>query len=96
MAKPTAAQKRYFTRVAELGCMICKAPAEIHHRTGAGMGQKSDNKDVMPLCPDHHRLGMNDKLAIHNGVETWEAKHGTQDYWIQWTQDQIFQHSLLT
>ena len=86
----TAAEKRYFAAVVELGCCICKMPPEIHHKTGAGMGIRAHNSDVMPLCPDHHRLGMNDKLAIHAGVETWEDRHGTQDYWIEWTQDQIF------
>ena len=86
----TAADKRYFAAVVELGCCICKMPPEIHHRTGSGMALKSDNKKVMGLCPPHHRTGADGKLAIHAGVETWEAKHGTQDYWIQWTQDQIF------
>ena len=86
----TAADKRYFAKVFELGCCICQMPPEIHHKTGAGMARKSHNSNVMPLCPDHHRLGMNGKLAIHAGVETWEAEHGTQDYWIEWTQDQIF------
>ena len=90
MAKPTAADKRYWAKVFELGCCICQMPPVIHHRTGAGMGQKSDNEDIMPLCPPHHTLGTDGKLAIHDGVETWEAKHGTQDYWIQWTQNQIF------
>jgi len=86
----TAAEKRHFAKVVELGCCICEMPPEIHHRTGAGMALKADNMDVMPLCPPHHRTGEDDKLAIHDGVETWEELHGTQDYWIQWTKDQIF------
>lgn len=86
----TKKEKEYFACVVALGCCICKMPPEIHHRTGAGMALKSDNMDVMPLCPPHHRTGADGKLAIHAGVKTWEEKHGTQDYWIQWTLDQIF------
>lgn len=84
----TAADKRYYAQVFDLGCCICKMPPEIHHRTGAGMALKSNNMDVMPLCPLHHRIG-NHGVAIHAGVQTWEEKHGTQDYWIQWTKEQL-------
>lgn len=69
-------EKAYFNRVAELGCIICRMPAEIHHlRTGAGLGIKS--KDVIPLCPSHHRNGGHG-VAIHAGRLAFEANFGTE------------------
>ena len=75
--KLSAKNKRaYFNKVAELGCIICAMPAEIHHlRTGAGIGIKSN--DVIPLCPVHHRNG-GYGIAIHAGQKTFEANFGTE------------------
>lgn len=85
MAKrtPTKAEREHYTRVVELGCVICRMPAEIHHLlTGKGMGQKSSNFDVIPLCPTHHRNG-NRGVAIHAGIESWELNHGTEQHYLQ-------------
>lgn len=69
-------ERAYFNRVAELGCIICRMPAEIHHlRTGVGLGMKS--KDVIPLCPSHHRNGGHG-VAIHAGRLAFEANFGTE------------------
>ena len=74
--RPTKAEREYMSKVAELGCFICHAPAEIHHKTGAGMGLKSSNYDVIPLCPNHHR----GNEGIHQiGKITWEEMFGTQE-----------------
>ena len=74
----TKAEKAYLSRVAAIGCCVCRRPAEIHHiLTGKGMGQKASNLDVIPLCPDHHRNGGHG-VAIHSGVKTWEANYGTE------------------
>lgn len=86
MAKPTAKDKRYFTKVVELGCCICQQEPEIHHETGAGLALKSSNEDVMPLCHRHHRTG-GYGVAIHAGVKEWEKIHGTQKHWIKWTKE---------
>jgi len=58
----TLKEKKYFSKVAELGCAVCRrlgsegTPAEIHHpRIKVGMGQRSSNSGVIPLCPEHHR-----------------------------------------
>lgn len=62
--------------MAALRCIICFDPAVAHHKTGAGMAKKASDYDTMPLCNDHHT----GKNGIHTmGVETWEAKYGTQD-----------------
>ena len=69
-------QKEYQNRVAELGCLICGRPAELHHtRYGVGMGQRG--KEIVPLCPYHHRQGPFGE-AIHNGYYTFAANHLTE------------------
>jgi hypothetical protein len=86
MSKLTAKDKKYFAKVTELGCCICRQPPQIHHCTGAGMGLRSSNRDVMPLCHYHH-VGAE---GIHTiGVRTWEKKYGTQEYWINWTRNSV-------
>ena len=58
----TNEERKYLSRVAELGCLVCRrmgypgTPAEIHHkRAGTGAGRRSSHFDAMPLCPEHHR-----------------------------------------
>ena len=75
--KPTKADKQWYAKIVELGCIICGCPCEVHHLTGAGMGMKSDNQNSIGLCPPHHRLG-NFGECVHNGVKTFEKKYGTQ------------------
>jgi hypothetical protein len=61
--KLTKDQKKYLSKVANLGCIICTrlgfagTPAEIHHvrGLGLGMGVRSSHYDTLPLCPEHHR-----------------------------------------
>jgi hypothetical protein len=61
--KLTKDQKKYLSKVANLGCIICTrlgfagTPAEIHHvrGLGLGMGVRSSHYDTLPLCPVHHR-----------------------------------------
>lgn len=59
MAKPpTAADRAHFAKVAALGCLVCGAPATIHHCTGSAhhMGRLPKRHDrVVPLCPMHHQ-----------------------------------------
>ena len=72
------ADKDYLNRVAELGCIICRRPAQIHHiRTGMGKSQRNDNRHVLPLCPDHHQHG-GIGVAFHAGRTTWERCYGTE------------------
>jgi hypothetical protein len=59
----TKDEKKYLSKVADLGCIICYrlgyagTPAEIHHvrGLGLGMGVRSSHYDTLPLCPTHHR-----------------------------------------
>lgn len=76
--------KVYMGLVAELGCIVCRnmgfpdSPAEVHHiKSGVGMGQKSSNFDVIPLCPVHHRNG-DYGTAYHRGPKEFEKRYGTE------------------
>ena len=77
MAKyKTKSERDYMSRVASIGCICCGQPAELHHpRKHTGLGLKSSNYDVIPLCPSHHRLG---KVSIHLGKTLFENKFGTE------------------
>jgi len=58
----TKNEKIALNQIAELGCILCSevlgiegSPAELHHvrRYGA----KRATSPILPLCPEHHRLG---------------------------------------
>lgn len=81
MKRGSAEAKSYLSRVAALGCAMCRrlgygeSQAEIHHqRTGMGTGRRADDAAVIPLCPSHHRQG---KYAFHAlGRKAWERMFG--------------------
>jgi hypothetical protein len=76
----TKNEKIALNKIAELGCILCSevlgiegTPAELHHvrRYGA----KRATSPILPLCPEHHRLG-NDSL--HSlGVCRFESQWNT-------------------
>ena len=77
-------ERQHMAKVAAIGCIAClnkgypDTPATLHHiMSGTGMGQRSGNFDVIPLCPFHHQHGKAGE-AIHAGVQTWEKIHGTE------------------
>lgn len=75
---PSALARMHMGRVAELGCIICRRPAEVHHcRAYAGGGQKASDFHVIGLCPDHHRLG-GSGIAFHAGPQSFARKFGTE------------------
>lgn len=83
----TKAEKEHLNRVAELGCIIDRMPAEIHHiRSGMGMAQRNSNFNVIPLCPNHHRNG-GYGVAIHAGIKAFEAKFGTESELLEKTNE---------
>ena len=77
MAKyKTKSERDYMSRVADLGCICCGQPAELHHpRKHTGLGLRSSHFDVIPLCPNHHRLG---KVSVHLGKAQFERTFGTE------------------
>jgi hypothetical protein len=78
----TNEERRYLSRVAELGCLVCSrmgypgTPAEIHHkRAGTGAGRRSSHLDAIPLCPEHHR----GKTGLHGLGTKGFPKHWGYD-----------------
>ena len=65
-------------RVAELGCIICDSPAQVHHIRKPGLtgaGQRASDWLVLPLCMEHHTGG----TGIHTlGRENWEGIYEDQ------------------
>lgn len=79
----TKAEREYMSRVADLGCILCKhlglgeTPAELHHpRTGVGAASRSSHFDVIPLCPEHHR----GNTGLHGmGRKAFERYYGVTE-----------------
>jgi hypothetical protein len=79
----TAAQRRYWSLLAERGCLLCGNPAQIAHAHSGSIvermqepkakGKKLQRLDwlVLPLCPSCH-------AELDADVRAWESKHGTQ------------------
>lgn len=76
----TKAERQHLSRVAELGCIICQRPAEIHHiRAGVGMGKRSSHFNVIGLCPEHHRgLDHPATASIHLDKRRFIELYGTE------------------
>lgn len=52
----TGEEARHLERVASLGCLICGAPANVHHVMHApGKEKRRDHRFVVPLCREHHQ-----------------------------------------
>lgn len=70
------ADRKRFDDFRHIGCVVCAASQyEVHHIRHTG---KRDNQRTIPLCFLHHRGGGHG-VAIHDGLETWEAINGTED-----------------
>jgi hypothetical protein len=55
---PSAMEQRHWSRIAELGCLVCGGEATIHHVTGYAdrMGRlPRSHQCVAPLCRHHHQ-----------------------------------------
>jgi len=72
----TAKQKRWFDKVAGLGCLICRSPAIIHH-IETYMGGGRDHDKVIPLCPRHHQYG-GEGVSLHDNKTIWQSIYGTE------------------
>ena len=71
--RPNAAERAYMGRVADLGCVVCQQPAQVHHLTGAGMGLRAAHSEIIPLCMNHHT----GNEGIHTiGKRTWQERYG--------------------
>lgn len=79
----TKAEKLHMSRIAALGCIICRnefglhSEPELHHIGNGTMGKRATNYEILPLCPMHHRLG-GIGVAIHSGRKSFESNFGTE------------------
>jgi hypothetical protein len=77
-ARATAAERRYMSRVAAIGCVLCRSLAQaqtgrttLHHiREGQGMQQRAANWLVVPLCEDCHQ---GDANGLHGRRAMWRV-----------------------
>ena len=81
MSRPTAKQRRFFSKVASIGCMACRQEntfsfPEIHHVKNYG---RNDNSKVYGLCPAHHRptAGVTGIPNRHGNPKEFSEKYGT-------------------
>ena len=82
-------RKEHLSKVAGLGCIICKkmgfpnSPAEIHHiKDRKGMSKKASDFETIPLCPNHHRNGVE---SYHYSPKKFNKKWGTQKELLDFT-----------
>lgn len=78
---PTAAQRRRWGIIAELGCVVagsspCEGRVTIHH-CGTGAGGRKDHDKVVGLCWGHH-LGRQGIDGQHMSKRQWQEKYGTE------------------
>lgn len=67
----TQAEKAHHNRVASIGCIICGAPACIHHVRGNAAPK--DHMRVLPLCHHHHQ---GSEGFHHLGRSEWVSRYG--------------------
>ena len=82
-AKPaTAAQRRVWDRLTELGCIVCGSHVAVtRHHCGTGAGGRKNHDFVIPLCHYHHQGEMGIDRREYGATEKvidWEATFGTE------------------
>lgn len=76
---PTAEQAHYHDTVRDVGCLVCRSPASIHHvRDGLGMGQKVNHWRVLPLCYEHHQADGAGDISIHGSPKEFRELYGSE------------------
>lgn len=65
--------------VKSLGCLICGAPAEVHH-----LPHPRDDMRTIALCPRHHRTEFGEQ-AYHYNRKRFNDTHGSDKYLLEKT-----------
>ncbi len=62
----TAEARRYHEHIASLGCLVCHAPATVHHVTASIHGGRLPRSDYtcVPLCPTHHQIQFGPRESV--------------------------------
>lgn len=86
---PSAAEKRFHTALARLGCIACRLDGRlnpivsIHHIDGRT--RPGAHLRVLPLCAGHHQdgTGIPGLIAVHPWKRRFEDRYGSQDELLQ-------------
>lgn len=81
---PTVKEKKHMDKVQQLGCIVCHlsglegVPAEIHHIEGKT--KQNAHLKVLPLCYEHHRMGVKTDLFVsrHPFKKEFEKRYGSE------------------
>lgn len=77
-------REKWFQALQDLGCIVClnelgvKSEPDIHHILKNG--GRVDDFHTIPLCPTHHRFGVNNDFAVsrHPWKKEFEKRYGTE------------------
>ena len=77
-------KENWYWALNEMGCIVClnefdlRSPPDIHHILKNG--QRVDDLHTIPLCPNHHRSGVNnaDYVSRHPWKAEFEKRYGTE------------------
>jgi hypothetical protein len=76
--------KAWFNALTDMGCIVCLneygvvSQPDIHHLTKSG--KRIDDFHTIPLCPTHHRSGVNNVHAAsrHPWKKEFERRYGSE------------------
>lgn len=78
-------RNQWFEQLQQLGCIVCLnelevwSPPDIHHIHKNG-NRRVDDLHTIPLCPMHHRFGLNNELCVsrHPWKKEFEKRYGDE------------------
>jgi hypothetical protein len=66
--------KNYMAWIAEQPCIVCESEyVEVAHVGERGFSQKCHDRETLPICAQHHRIGRD---AQHNLGKGFYSHHG--------------------
>jgi hypothetical protein len=76
--------KDWFNALSDMGCIVCLnehgvvSQPDIHHLTSGS--KRIGDLHTIPLCPTHHRFGINNSFAVsrHPWKREFERRYGTE------------------
>ena len=95
----TKLERQWLDAITQLGCIVCRlflqvfSPAEPHHLLSGG--RRRGHRFTIPLCPSHHRFGMNNERATSRDQcrRRFEARYGSEESLLAKTRELVAQKS---
>ena len=77
-------REKWFLALQDLGCIVClnelgvRSPPDIHHIHKNS--RRVDDLHTIPLCPNHHRSGVNNEeyVSRHPWKREFEKRYGSE------------------